>query len=236
MEERLQKILAKAGIASRRAAEEIIVQGRVTVDGRVVTKLGEKADPLLQRIEVDGKPLASAEEKVYLLLNKPKGFVTTMHDPQGRPIAASLLHGVTARVYPVGRLDMDSEGALLFTNDGDFAHRILHPKHGVNKTYQVRVAGRPTTQSLKKLAGGVEIDGRRTWPAQLKVLRHEPESTVVAITIHEGRKHQVRLMFAAIGHPVLTLKRTAYGDLQLGDLPSGKFLLLGKNDLKRMVG
>ncbi len=231
MAERLQKILARAGVASRRTAEQLIRAGRVSIDGRIVTEMGIKTDPLQYRIEVDGKPIAQQEDKIYILLNKPVDYLCTLRDPQGRPIITSLLQGVNARVFPVGRLDLDTEGALLLTNDGELAQKILHPRYEVNKTYEAKVVGRPGKQSLARLAAGIELEGRKTWPAQLRVLGRRPHDTTIAITIHEGRKRQVRKMFAAIGHRVLRLKRTAYGNLRLGNLPSGKFRYLPPEDI-----
>jgi 23S rRNA pseudouridine2605 synthase len=233
MEERLQKILAGAGICSRRQAEPLILAGRVKVDGRVIRELGAKADPDRQLIEFDNKPLAKPGP-VYYLLNKPRGYVTTMNDPQGRPIVTALLKGVTERVFPVGRLDLDTEGALLLTNDGELTQRILHPSNEIKRTYRATVKGCPSKQKLAELAGGIILEGRKTWPAKLRVLNKNTNSTTIEVVIHEGRKRQVRLMFAAIGHPVRELTRTAYGRLFLGDLPVGKFRKLGAEDLKKI--
>ncbi|MDF1577367.1 MAG: pseudouridine synthase [Desulfurivibrionaceae bacterium] len=233
MEERLQKILAGAGICSRRRAEQLILAGRVKVDGRVITQLGTKVDPDRQTIKFDDQPLPNPAPVSYLL-NKPRGYVTTMNDPQGRPLVTSLLRGVRERVFPVGRLDLDSEGALLLTNDGDLAQRILHPSHEIKKTYEATVKGWPAKQKLAELAGGIVLDGRKTWPARLRVLKKNSATTTIEVVIHEGRKRQVRLMFAAIGHPVLELRRTAYGKLFLGDLRPGKFRKLAPSDLKKI--
>ena len=233
MEERLQKILAAAGICSRRQAEQLIKAGRVRVDGRRVTELGTKADPDHQRIEFDGKPLPRPELVCYLL-NKPKGYVTTMKDPQGRPLVSSLLIGVKERVFPVGRLDLDTEGALLMTNDGELAQNILHPSKEIKRTYQAMVRGLPSRKKLAELQSGIVLEGRKTWPADLRIIKKNKNNTLVEVIIHEGRKRQVRKMFAAIGHPVLELKRTAYGKLGLGDLRVGKFRKLANNDLKKL--
>lgn len=230
-EERLQKILARSGLASRRAAETLIRQGRVTVDGKIVTEMGFRADPDKQVVACDGRPIRVAEEKIYLLLNKPKGYVTTLHDPQGRPIVTSLLAGISARVFPVGRLDFDTEGALIMTNDGEFAQRLLHPSFEIKRTYQATVRGLPTGAKLRLLEEGVEIEGRKTWPARLRIVARGADATTVEITIHEGRKRQVRKMFAAIGHPVKALRRVAYGGLRLGDLSPGKYRILTKAEL-----
>ena len=233
MEERLQKILARAGICSRRKAEEYIGDGRVAVDGKVVTQPGLKVDPELVNITVDGRPV-QGEEKIYILLNKPPGYVTTMSDPQGRPIVTDLLPGVKHRVFPVGRLDLESEGALILTNDGALANRILHPSFEVNKTYEATVRGVPGEGKLQRLGRGIMLDGRKTWPAQLRVLHRKKGEATIEVIIHEGKKRQVRKMFQAIGHPVLRLKRTAYGSLKLGSLGRGKYRFLTQIDLKKL--
>jgi pseudouridine synthase len=232
MLERLQKVLAKAGIASRRGSEELIRQGKVRVDGRVVTEMGTKVDPETQKIECEGFTLASQEEKVYILLHKPTGYLSTVDDPQGRPIVTDLLKNIKERVYPVGRLDLDTEGALLLTNDGELAQKILHPSHEVDKTYVAKVKGVPGKKKLGALSKGIELEGRKTWPASIKVLKTEAHSAVIQIIIHEGRKRQVRKMFEAIGHPVLGLKRIAYGKLKLGELRPGKYRFLTPEDIK----
>lgn len=231
MKIRLQKILAMAGIASRRTAEKLISEGNVTVDGKVITEMGFKADPEKQQIFFKGKPLSLIEEKIYILLNKPKGYVTTLDDPQGRPIVTSLLTGVQARVFPVGRLDLDTEGALLLTNDGELANKIIHPKHEVKKTYQARVSGLPSPEKLQQLEKGILLEGKKTAPARLTIIDKKTTSTLIEITIHEGRKRQVRMMFKAVGHPVLELKRTAYGKLKVGSLPLGKYRILTPREI-----
>jgi len=232
MQQRLQKILAKAGIASRRKAEELIKEGKVRVDGKVVTEMGTKVDPDAQDIECDGIHVAAREKKIYILLHKPAGFLSTVHDPQGRPIVTDLLPQVKERVYPVGRLDLDTEGALLLSNDGELAQKILHPSHEVNKTYVAKVKGKPNTKKLAALSRGITIEGRKTWPADIEVLQTKPQATTIKIIIHEGRKGQVRKMFDAVGHTVLQLKRTAYGQLELGDLRPGKYRFLSPEDIK----
>ena len=234
MLERLQKVLAKAGVASRRGAEELIRQGKVRVDGKVVTEMGTKVDPETQVIKCDGVTLASQEKKVYILLHKPSGYLSTVDDPQGRPIVTDLLKNIKERVYPVGRLDLDTEGALLLTNDGELAQKILHPSHEVNKTYVAKVKGVPGRKKLDELSKGIVLEGRKTWPASIKVLSKKAQSATIRITIHEGRKRQVRKMFEAVGHPVLRLKRTAYGQLQLGQLMPGKYRFLSPRDVKRI--
>jgi len=234
MEERLQKILARAGVCSRRGAEALIRDGKVSVDGRVVSEMGVRVDPSLHRIECEGAPVIQEEEKVYILLNKPTGYLSTLSDPQGRPIVTDLLENVTARVFPVGRLDYDTEGALLLTNDGEFSQQVLHPSYEVNKTYVATVSGNPGREKLAELEGGIILEGRRTWPARIRVLAAGGRRTTIEIIIHEGRKRQVRKMFAAIGHRVQALERVAYGGLALGDLPRGRYRFLSRKDLDRV--
>ncbi|WP_028583523.1 pseudouridine synthase [Desulfogranum mediterraneum] len=231
--ERLQKILAQAGIASRRGAEEMIRQGRVKVNGTVVTNMGCKIDPQQDQVSFDNAPIR-LEEKLYILLNKPAGYVTTLSDPQGRPIVSDLLPGISSRLFPVGRLDLDTEGALLMTNDGQLGNYVLHPSYEVNKTYEATVRGLPSPATLRRLAAGIRLEGGMTYPAQLRILKQFKDRTRVEIIIHEGKKRQVRKMFQAVGHPVLGLKRTAYGRLRLGNLASGKYRILTKNDLKKL--
>ena len=233
MEERLQKILAKAGIASRRGAEELILAGRVEVNGSTVTQLGLKVDAELARIRVDGREIAS-EKKIYLLLNKPAGYITTLSDPQGRKRVTDLVRGIPERVFPVGRLDLDTEGALILTNDGAFAHSILHPSREISRTYEALVSGSPSREALHQLSSGIELDGSRTFPAQLRVLRRQTQQSLIEIIIHEGRKRQVRRMFQAVGHRVLNLRRTAYGNLRLQGLPLGRYKILSPTDLKQI--
>jgi 23S rRNA pseudouridine2605 synthase len=233
MEERLQKILAKAGIASRRRAEELIRNGRIQVNGQIVREMGCKTDPAIDVVTFDGKPILF-EEKVYILLNKPAGYVTTLSDPQGRPVVSDLIADIPLRLFPVGRLDLETEGALLMTNDGELGNAILHPSFEVNKTYEALVQGSPSADQLQRLARGVDIDGVRTRPAKLRVLQRSKDRTQVEVVIHEGKKRQVRKMFQAVDHRVLHLTRTAYGNLRLGALPLGKYRILGPNDLKKI--
>lgn len=220
MKERIQKILSARGIASRRKAEELILLGRVTCNGRVCV-LGDTADPETDSIAVDGVPLAQKQEQVYILLHKPRGFVTTLSDEKGRKNAAQLVSDCGVRVYPVGRLDMDSEGLLLFTNDGDFANRLMHPKHEVEKTYRVFVNG-CTPESLEALKKPIQLDGYTLRAPKVKA---EGENRLL-VTIHEGRNRQVRRMCAAAGMHVTRLIRIREGSLSLGDLPKGKWRYL----------
>ncbi|NDY43514.1 rRNA pseudouridine synthase [Dissulfurirhabdus thermomarina] len=218
---RLQKYLADAGVASRRAAEELIRQGRVAVDGVAVTTLGTRVIPGAQSVTVDGRPVAPGPAPVYILLHKPRGVLTTLRDPFGRPTVRGLLRGVKARVFPVGRLDLDSEGLLLCTNDGALAHRLLHPRFKVDKTYLVTVRGRPSRDDLGRLAAGVEIEGGRTLPCRVRRVGGTRRASVLEVILKEGRKRQIRLMCEAVGHPVTRLVRVAMGPLALGDLPPG---------------
>lgn len=224
MTERLQKILSARGVCSRRKAEELIIAGRVTCNG-AVARLGDSADPEIDEIKVDGRCLPSAGEYVYIMLNKPRGYVTTLSDEKGRPNAAQLI-GCGKRVYPVGRLDMDSEGLLLFTNDGDFANTLMHPKHEVDKTYRVLVEGF-TEENLEKLKQPIELDGYMIRKPHVKLLRlRDRGQAQLLVTIHEGRNRQVRRMCGAAGMNVLRLQRIAEGKLKLGELPLGKWRYL----------
>ncbi len=223
MLERIQKIISAAGVTSRRAAEELITEGRVRVNGKVVTELGTKADASKDHIKVDGKLINPQQPPTYIMLNKPAGFVTTMSDPEGRPTVEHLLKGVKTRVYPVGRLDYNTEGLLLLTNDGDFAHLITHPKHEFPKTYLAKVKGVLEDGMIDMLEKGVFLQDGKTAPARIKKIRKEEANSWVEITIHEGRKRQVRRMFDHVGRSVIKLKRIKTGSLSLGDLPEGKF-------------
>ena len=225
MTERLQKILSGRGVCSRRKAEEYITAGRVRVNG-ITAKLGDIADPELDEILLDGKPLPSANEYVYIMLHKPRGYVTTLSDEKGRKNAAQLVADCGTRVYPVGRLDMDSEGLLLFTNDGDFANQLMHPKHEVNKTYHVVVTGY-SPENLEKLAQPVTLDGYTIHKPEVKLLKMLPDGKVVlSVTIHEGRNRQVRRMCDLAGMRVTRLIRMSEGALRLGNLPLGKWRYL----------
>jgi 23S rRNA pseudouridine2605 synthase len=219
-EERLQKVLARAGVSSRRKAEELIVAGRVAVNGRVVRELGAKVDAERDSVALDGRPLGR-EGPEHWLLHKPVGVITTVEDPWGRPTARSLVP-TAARVYPVGRLDADSSGLLLFTNDGELAHRLTHPRHGHEKEYRVRVAGRPTAETLRRLRRGVVLDGRVTAPSELRLLEPTADGTWLAVVLREGRKRQIRRMLDGVGHPVLELIRLRMGPIALGDLAPGQ--------------
>ena len=232
MAERLQKILSARGVASRRKAEEMIAAGRVTVNGRTAL-LGDSADIETDQILVDGSPLPSPQGSVYIMLNKPRGYVTTLSDEKGRRNAAQLVEDCGIRVYPVGRLDMDSEGLLLFTNDGDFANRLMHPKHEVEKTYDTWVIGyAPGKEELLKKP--IELEGYRIRPPKVILLQAEGDRAKLRITIHEGRNRQVRRMCQAAGMNVTRLRRISEGKLRLGDLKSGKWRYLTKEEISSM--
>jgi 23S rRNA pseudouridine2605 synthase len=232
--ERLQKILSQAGIASRRASEQLMLDGRVTVNGATVRELGTKADSARDDIRVDGRRVKVAARHRYILLNKPRGYVTTRSDPERRPTVIDLLGGVREYVYPVGRLDFDSDGLLLLTNDGDLAARLTHPRHGVARMYEAVVLGVPDAHDLKRLARGVTIDDRPTQPAIVKVLRTRGGGAVLEITVREGRNRQVRKMCEAIGHPVSQLTRVAIGPLRDSRLKPGQWRDLGDAEVLRL--
>ena len=235
--ERLQKIIAAAGVASRRKAEELITSGHVHVNGKIVTELGTKADSETDHIRVNGKLLQGSQRHTYLLLNKPKGYVTTVSDPEKRPTVMDLVRGVKGRVYPVGRLDYASEGLLLLTNDGDLAHRLMKAASHVAKTYLIKVAGTPKEESIAKLRAGVSIatdDGKRvrTSPAAVRIVK-EAANPWYEITLIEGRNRQIRRMFEAVGHHVEKIKRVRYGPLTL-DVPPGEFRSLTLKEIERL--
>ena len=235
MAERLQKIIANSGITSRRKAEEMILAGRVTVDGRVAL-LGESADPDIDMILLDGKPLPSGGENMYIMLHKPRGFVTTLQDEKGRKNVAELVADCGKRVYPVGRLDMDSEGLLIFTNDGEFANRLMHPSHQVNKTYRVLVTGY-SEEALVQLSKSITLDGYTIAKPTVRCIDADnSDRATLEIVIHEGRNRQVRRMCAAAGMQVVRLIRIAEGNLQLGDLPLGKWRHLTADEVKKLKG
>jgi 23S rRNA pseudouridine2605 synthase len=233
MEERLQKILSKCGIASRRKAEELILEGRVTVNGTVAT-LGMKADLEKDHIKVDGKLIRTLEPKVYLMFNKPKKCITSMHDPEGRTTVKDFLKSVKVKVFPVGRLDYNSEGLLIITNDGELANALLHPKNKISKTYHVKVDGFLDDKDILKLERGVKLEDGVTAPAKIKKLKETKANTWLEITIYEGKKREIRRMFERLGHPVLKLKRIRIDGLELGKLPQGAFRYLTPEEIKRL--
>ncbi len=231
---RLQKYLAQCGICSRRKAEELIAKGRVEVDGILVTEMGIKVRPGINKVKYQGKLIGNKEKHEYFLLNKPKGYVTTLADPQGRPIVTTLIKESTARLFPVGRLDLDTEGALILTNDGEFAQQVQHPSKETNKTYEALIKGHIQPGDISLLEKGILLENKLTAPAKITVLSRQGNNNLIRITIHEGRKRQVKKMFAHFRHPVLYLKRTAYGKLYLGKLPLAKYRTLGPSELKKV--
>lgn len=232
MKERIQKIISARGIASRRKAEEMIEAGLVTVNGNVAV-IGELADPEQDEILIDGNPLPARSESVYILLNKPRGYVTTLSDEKGRPNAAQLVADCGVRVFPVGRLDMDSEGLLIFTNDGDFANELMHPKHEVNKTYDVWVTGYATGKE-KRLARPITIDGYMIRRPNVKLIKAEGTKAWFRVTIHEGRNRQIRRMCEIAGLNCTRLRRIREGSLTLGDLPVGKWRYLTQAEVDKL--
>ncbi|HIQ77597.1 MAG TPA: rRNA pseudouridine synthase [Candidatus Faecousia excrementipullorum] len=234
MEERIQKIMASRGVASRRASEELILQGRVTCNGQVCG-LGDRADPEKDTILVDGRPLPSTPDAIYILLHKPRGYVTTLSDEKGRKNVSQLVSDCPQRVYPVGRLDMDSEGLLLLTNDGELANHLMHPSYVVDKVYQVWVQGF-SPEGLERLSQPIELDGYRIRKPAVKCQKRTGDKALLQITIHEGRNRQIRRMCAIAGMEVQRLKRIREGSLSLGQLPLGKWRYLTKEEVKALRG
>src|SRR5436309_10733725 len=239
MQERLQKIIAHAGVSSRREAEAMIREGRVTLNGRVVTELGTRADPDRDHIKVDGKLITKAEPHRYILLYKPKEVMTTVEDPQGRRTVIDLVRGVRERIYPVGRLDFHSEGLVLLTNDGDLAYKVSHPTNGSVKTYHVKVRGVPEERLVDKLRRGITIDGKRTLPCDINRLRttksDDEGNSWFEVKLREGRTQQIRKMFQAVGHPVSKLKRVAIGPISDPRLSPGVWRELTKQEVKMLA-
>ncbi len=231
---RLQKVIAQAGLASRRAAEKLILEGRVRVNGAIVTSLGSRIDPELDRVVVDGQELLLRETKVYLLFYKPKKCVTTLRDPEGRRSIADFVGRLGSRVFPVGRLDYDAEGLLILTNDGELAHRLQHPRYGVRKIYEVKIVGCPDAAALDRLRSGVQLEEGVTARAQVDVLRSLPKACWLRIVLIQGWNRQIKRMCLAVGHPVLKIKRIAYGPLTLGDLQPGSYRSLTDRELRKL--
>jgi 23S rRNA pseudouridine2605 synthase len=230
---RLQKIIADAGITSRRKAEELILQGRVAVNGQTITELGSKADPERDHIKVDGKLLHGANRPIHILLNKPVGYVSTVSDPQRRPTVVSLVKGIKERIYPVGRLDYNSSGLILLTNDGELANLLMSRAAAIPRTYQAKVEGHPEAAGLEKLKQGIVLDGQRTAPAQIRLVAAR-EKPWYEVTLTEGRNHQVRRMFERIGHPVIKLKRVRIAFLTDDGLAPGRFRHLTPAEVERL--
>ena len=231
---RLQKYLASCGVASRRNAEQMILDGRVSVNGEIVRVLGTQVDEQSDTVQVDGSIVMPETEKHYLAYNKPVGEVTTVSDPEGRATVMDRFRDYPVRLFPVGRLDYDSEGLLLLTNDGDLMNKVLHPSFEIQKSYLTKVSNNVSDQEIKTLRKGVIIDGKLTSPAEVRLIRHDTFSTDLLITIHEGRNRQVRKMIDAIGHQVVRLKRVRFGPVLLGDLPSGMWRKLTDEEIKKL--
>ena len=231
---RLQKVMAAAGLASRREAERMILAGRVEVNGRVVTELGTRVDPARDQVRLDGGSVGVKERPVYFLLHKPKGCLSTVRDPGGRPTVVDLLRGVRERVFPVGRLDWESEGLIILTNDGEMALRLTHPSNHVPKVYRVKVKGLVGRQTLEQVRHGLYLDGRRTLPAPVTRISSQ-QNTWLEVTLFEGRRNQIRRVFERLGHPVLKLKRTAIGSLADRDLRPGQFRRLTPAEVTRLM-
>ncbi|MDI6781589.1 MAG: pseudouridine synthase [bacterium] len=232
MKERLQKIMARAGVASRRKAEELIMTGCVTVDGQTVTKLGTTVDSSVSLIRVSGTPIRM-ENKVYILLYKPKGYVTTLCDEFNRPKVIDLLHGVRERVFPVGRLDYDTEGLLLLTNDGDYTNELIHPKFKIPKVYIAKLKDRVEPEKINLLKNGIRLEDGWTKPAKVVVTKQTPAFTVLKITIYEGKKRQLKRMADAIGHPIMELKRIQFGPYSLDQMQKGQWQYVKRLQIMR---
>ncbi len=231
---RLQKYMALCGVASRRNAEKMILDGQVTVNGRLITEMGVQVEED-DVVCVDGVQIFPETEKHYVMYHKPAGEVTTVNDPEGRPCVLDHFRDYPVRLYPVGRLDYDSEGLLLLTNDGDLTDRMLHPSFQVDKTYLARVTGSVPMEEVRMLRSGVMLDDHKTAPAKVRIIKEETFATVVLVTIHEGRNRQVRRMFETSGHKVLQLRRVQFGPLQLGDLARGKWRSLTADELRKLM-
>jgi len=234
MLERLQKVLAQAGVASRRQSEVLITQGKVSVNGQKVTELGVKVDPDEDIILVNNKPISLEDKKVYFALNKPAGYISSVKDPQGRPTVLDLFPDVKERIYPVGRLDYETEGLLILTNDGELTNALTHPSHEISKIYSARVQGTPGIGAIKKLTKGVQLEDGITAPARVEIKEVTKGKALMEIEIHEGRNRQVRRMLEAVGHPVVYLKRIQVGPVKLGNLSLGQYRPLSSNELREL--
>lgn len=235
MEERLQKIISAAGIASRRKAEVLIREGRVTLNGQVVLELGTKADPETDEICVDGKSIHISSRRIYILLNKPVGYASTCQDPHAEKTVLDLVPEIKEAVYPVGRLDLDSHGLLILTNDGDFTCKVTHPSSGIPKTYKARVKGIPSEEAIKRLQQGIQLDEGMTAPAEVKILQREQNHSQIQMTIHEGKNRQVRRMLGIVGHPAIDLARIQIGPIKLGNLKLGQWRYLRPDEVKSLL-
>ena len=229
---RLQKYMAQCGLASRRKSEKMISQGLVKINGKVVTKLGTTINPKIDIIKVNNKTIKMESRNIYIMLNKPSRYVTTLSDEQDRKIVTDLIEGVKERIFPVGRLDMDTTGLLLLTNDGDITYKLTHPSQEIEKRYIAIVDGTPNRKALERFRKGLFLDGRKTAPARVKILKNFTEDSILEIGIHEGRNRQVKRMCSTIGHPVKKLKRIALGELELGDLRNGNWRYLNSREIE----
>lgn len=231
MQVRLNKFLAQVGIASRREVDRMIVEGKIRVNGRVIKELGYKIDEASDRVDVEGKRVKRKNGFIYILLNKPKGVLVTLKDPFQRPTVIQLLPKLGRRVFPVGRLDYDSEGLLLLTNDGEMAHRLAHPSFKVCRVYHVQVKGHPESSGISRLEKGIDLDDKKTGPTKITWLSRRQRKSLFRVEIQEGRKREVRRMFAIIGHPVLRLKRVNYGGVRMGKMKSGEWRFLTRDEI-----
>jgi 23S rRNA pseudouridine2605 synthase len=234
VQERLQKVIAQAGLASRRDAEKMILAGRVSINNRVVKQMGSKADIEKDEIRLDVMLIYAELEKIYIMLNKPTGYVTTLRDPQNRPIVSDLLPAEVPRVFPAGRLDYDSQGLLLLTNDGDFAQRLIHPRFRIPKVYQVKIKGRLSNSEIRALQFGVELDDGKFKPEDVRVVKVNEKSTWLSITLRSGKNRIIRRAFEALGHDVAELVRTRIGDLELGNLKTGAHRFLTQAETQKL--
>ncbi|MCX7919525.1 MAG: rRNA pseudouridine synthase [bacterium] len=235
MVERLQKYIARCGVCSRRKAEELIATGRVRVDGQLITQLGYCIEPNQAEVRIDNQVIRPPDTKVYLILNKPKGYITTVTDPHSRKTVYHLLPKLKERIFPVGRLDTDTEGLLLFTNDGELANRLLHPRYGVTKKYLVTIHGELDWQTARAIERGIRLKDGKTAPAKVRVMRRSRTMTLLELEISEGKKRQIRRMFFAVGHPVLKLIRIQFGPLSLGTLKPGQYRFLNKTEINNLT-
>ncbi len=233
-EMRLHKYIALCGKASRRKAENLIQEGKVFVNGKLINKVGAKVNPKKDEVKVDGEIIKIQIIKLYIMLNKPKGYITTSDDQYNRPTVMDLIKDIPHRIYPVGRLDYNSEGLLLLTNDGDFTNKVIHPKNSINKTYVAKVDGVPDPKSLDKFRKGLKIDNYITAPADIRIMSKSQKSSILEIKIHEGKNRQVRKMCLAIGHPIKELKRVAIGNLNIGNIEVGKWRKLKEHEIRKI--
>lgn len=235
MEVRLQKFLANAGVASRRKAEELILDGRIAVNGKVVTELGTKVDTKKDKVYFDDNLLKVENRKRYILLNKPEGYISSSTDQFDNLSVLHLIDGIKERIFTVGRLDKDTTGALLLTNDGDFANKVMHPKYKINKTYIAEINGRPTAEEMNRFMKGLIVDGKKTAPAKIRIVKEKTKSSIVEIIIHEGRNHQVKNMCEAIGYKVLKLQRYAIGNLTIEHIKEGRYKEYDLKEIKKQL-